>query len=127
MACGRSVTPGPGTPIAAPAGPRRRSESGSAGHLPGMIRAVSSRWRRFFSPLTVVLAAVAVFVLLLVAVRTQWLPLEDADHGAADGLNNLVAGEPAALAIIKAVTFLGSSGVLWTVVGLAAAGLALRR
>jgi undecaprenyl-diphosphatase len=38
-----------------------------------------------------------------------------------------VAGDHALVTVVKAVTWLGSDGVLWTVIGAAAAGLALRR
>jgi undecaprenyl-diphosphatase len=64
---------------------------------------------------------------LLVLVRLQWAPLESVDHGAAARLNSLVAGHAAAVSIVKAVTWLGSSGVLWTLVGIAVVVLAIRR
>src|SRR6201986_4439573 len=83
--------------------------------------------RRSLAPLAVVSAAAFVFALLLVLVRLQWAPLESADHGAAARLNSLVAGHAAVVSVVKAVTWLGSSGVLWTVTGVAAAVLALRR
>jgi undecaprenyl-diphosphatase len=92
-----------------------------------MAWTVAGRWRRFFSPLTLILAAAAVFVLLLVAVRTQWGPLESADHDTASSLNSLIAGQSVAVAVVKAVTFLGSTGVLWVVIVAAATVLAIRR
>jgi undecaprenyl-diphosphatase len=92
-----------------------------------MMSVVAGRWRRFFSPLTLMLGAAAVFVLLLVAVRTQWAPLESVDHDTASSLNSLIAGNSVAVAVVKAVTFLGSNGVLWTVILGAAALLAIRR
>ena len=64
---------------------------------------------------------------LLLLVRLQWAPLESADHGAAAWLNSLVAGHPALVSVVKAVTWLGSSGVLWTLTGTAARVLAIRR
>jgi undecaprenyl-diphosphatase len=77
--------------------------------------------------LIVVIAATLVFTVLLIAVRLRWSPLEAADHDAAARLNSLVAGHPALVTVIKAVTWLGSNGVLWTVLGVAAAVLAVRR
>src|ERR1700684_2510984 len=83
--------------------------------------------RRTLAPLAVVTAAAFVFALLLVLVRAQWTPLESADHGAAAPLNSLVARHTAVVSVVKAVTWLGSSGVLWTMIGLAVVVLAIRR
>jgi undecaprenyl-diphosphatase len=83
--------------------------------------------RRILGPLALITAAAFVFALLLLLVRLQWAPLESVDRGAADRLNSLVAGHPAAVSIIKAVTWLGSGGVLWTLTMAAALLLALRR
>ncbi|HEX6526315.1 MAG TPA: phosphatase PAP2 family protein [Streptosporangiaceae bacterium] len=83
--------------------------------------------RRTLAPLVVVTAAALLFALLLLLVRLQWAPLESADHGAAARLNSLVAGDSVAVSIVKAVTWLGSGGVLWTLIGAAAVVLALRR
>jgi undecaprenyl-diphosphatase len=74
-----------------------------------------------------VTAAALLFAFLLLLVRLQWAPLESADHRAAAGLNSLIAGHPAAVRIVKTVTWLGSSGVLWTLIGPAAVVLAIRR
>jgi hypothetical protein len=68
------------------------------------------------APLITVTAAALVFVILLIAVRLQWAPLETADHGAATSINGLVAGNATLVSVVKAVTFLGSNGVLWTVI-----------
>jgi undecaprenyl-diphosphatase len=83
--------------------------------------------RRTLAPLVIVTAAALLFALLLLLVRLQWAPLESADHGAATRLNSLVAGHSVAVSIVKAVTWLGSGGVLWTLIGAAAVVLALRR
>jgi len=83
--------------------------------------------RGSLAPLVVVTAAALVFATLLVLVRLQWAPLESADHGAATRINGLVAGHAAAVAVVKGITWLGSSGVLWTVIGAAALLLAFRR
>jgi undecaprenyl-diphosphatase len=83
--------------------------------------------RRALAPLAIVTAAAFLFAFLLIVVRLQWGPLEAADHRAATGLNSLVAGHAAAVSVVKAVTWLGSSGVLWTVTGTAAVVLAIRR
>ena len=86
-----------------------------------------SRRRRSLAPLAAVTAAALIFAVLLVLVRLRWAPLEAADHDAATGINGLIAGNAALVAVVKAVTWLGSDGVLWTVVGAAAVVLALRR
>jgi undecaprenyl-diphosphatase len=83
--------------------------------------------RRTLAPLVIVTAAALLFTLLLLLVRLRWAPLESADHGAATGLNSLIAGHPVAVSIVKAVTWLGSGGVLWTLTGAAAVVLAIRR
>jgi undecaprenyl-diphosphatase len=83
--------------------------------------------RRRLVPLAVVTVAALVFALLLVLVRLRWAPLESADHGAAARLNSLIAGHAALLAVVKAVTWLGSGGVLWTLIGAAVVVLAIRR
>src|SRR5579859_6084309 len=83
--------------------------------------------RRTLAPLAIVTAAAFLFAALLLLVRLQWAPLESADHRAAAALNSLVAGYPAGVSVIKAVTWLGSGGVLWAVTGLAVVVLAIRR
>src|SRR6201993_5077593 len=83
--------------------------------------------RRRLAPLAVVTVAALVFALLLVLVRLRWAPLESADHGAAARINSLIAGHAALLAVVKAVTWLGSGGVLWTLIGAAVIILAIRR
>src|ERR1700730_12118008 len=83
--------------------------------------------KRSLAPLAVVTAAAFVFAVLLVLVRLRWAPLESADHGAAARLNSIVAGHAAVVSVVKAVTWLGSSGVLWTLIGQAAVALAIRR
>jgi undecaprenyl-diphosphatase len=79
------------------------------------------------APLIAVTAAAVVFTVLLILVRLQWPPLESVDHDAAARLNRLVAGHNALVTAIKAVTWLGSDGVLWAVIGAAAVVLALRK
>ncbi|HEX4657277.1 MAG TPA: phosphatase PAP2 family protein [Streptosporangiaceae bacterium] len=83
--------------------------------------------RRTLTPLVTVTVAALVFAVLLVLVRLQWPPLESIDHGAAARINHLIAGSHALVTVVKAVTWLGSNGVLWVVIGAAAAGLALRK
>ena len=83
--------------------------------------------RRTPAPLAAVTAAAFVFALLLILVRLNWAPLESVDHSAAARLNSLVAGHSAVVSVIKAVTWLGSNGALWTLTGLAVAVLAIRR
>jgi len=88
---------------------------------------VPASTRRSLVPLALVTAAALLFALLLLLVRLRWAPLESADHGAATRLNSLVAGHSVAVSIVKAVTWLGSGGVLWTLIGAAAVVLAFRR
>ena len=79
------------------------------------------------APLVTVTVAALVFGLLLIAVRLQWAPLESADHGAATSINSLIAGNATLVSVVKAVTFLGSNGVLWAVIAAATVILAIRR
>ena len=95
------------------------------GSQPPMPTATATRGR--LTPLAVVTVAALVFGLLLVFVRLQWAPLESADHTAAARINDLIAGHAALVSVVKAVTWLGSDGVLWTVIGVAAVALAIRR
>ncbi len=88
---------------------------------------LSAAARRNLAPLGAVTAAAVIFALLLLLVRLQWAPLESADHHAAAGLNGLVAGHSAVIGVVKAVTWLGSGGVLWTLIGAAVVLLAIRR
>src|SRR5215472_11598576 len=88
---------------------------------------VPAATRHTLAPLAIVPAAALLFALLLLLVRLQWAPLESADHGAASRLNSLIAGHSAVVSIVKAITWLGSSGVLWTLTGAAAVVLAIRR
>src|SRR5579863_2112437 len=85
------------------------------------------RAHRGFAPLATVTIAAAVFTVLLILVRLRWAPLESVDHGAAARINDLVAGNSTLITVVKAVTWLGSDGVLWAVVGVAALVLAIRR
>jgi undecaprenyl-diphosphatase len=79
------------------------------------------------APLVTVTVAALVFAILLIAVRLQWAPLESADHGAAASINSLIAGHATLVTVVRAVTFLGSNGVLWTVIAAATVILAIRR
>jgi undecaprenyl-diphosphatase len=83
--------------------------------------------RRTIGPLVTVTAVTLLFVLLLPLVRPQWAPLESIGHSAAVRLNSLVAGHPTVVSVVKAVTWLGSGGVLWTLTGTAAVVLTIRR
>jgi undecaprenyl-diphosphatase len=83
--------------------------------------------RRGSAPLITVTSAALVFTILLILVRLQWRPLESADRNAAASINQLLAGHATLVSVVKAVTWLGSDGVLWTVIGAAAIILALRR
>ena len=103
-------------------------ESGKAvPNLPTPAPPGSVRRRHGLAPVVGVTIAALVFAVLLVLVRLQWAPLESADHGAATRLNGLIAGHRPVVAVVKAITWLGSSGVLWTVIGALAVVLAIRR
>jgi undecaprenyl-diphosphatase len=91
------------------------------------LRKLSPRDRRGLVPLITVAVSAVVFVVLLVLVASQWPPLESVDHRTAARLNDLVSGHPAVVAVIKAVTTLGSTPVLAGVVALALLYLAIRR
>ena len=101
--------------------------AGGVGSLVLMSSHTLGRRRRSLAPLAAVTAAALIFAVLLVMVRLRWAPLEAADHDAATGINGLIAGNATLVAVVKAVTWLGSDGVLWTVVGASAVVLALRR
>jgi len=85
------------------------------------------RQRHSLAPLASATVAALTFAVLLVLVRLRWPPLESADHGAAVGVNGLIAGDAPFVTAVKAVTWLGSSGVLWTVAGALAIILAIRK
>src|SRR5262245_17323692 len=101
--------------------------AGRAGSLALMPASALDRPRRGLAPPIAATAAATVFATLLVLVRLRWPPLESVDHGVAAGINGLIAGSAPLVTAVKAVTWLGSSGVLWTVVLAAAVILALRR
>jgi undecaprenyl-diphosphatase len=82
--------------------------------------------RRLASPV-IISAAALIFALLLVLVRLKWAPMESADHTAAARINGLIAGQRTLVTVVKAVTWLGSTGVLWTLIGAAAVTMAIRR
>ena len=92
-----------------------------------MATQTHDRGGRSLTPLITVTGAALLFTILLVLVRLQWVPLESVDHGAAADLNSAVSGHKTLVSVIKAITWLGSDGVLWTVTGAAAVLLAVRR
>jgi undecaprenyl-diphosphatase len=92
-----------------------------------MPTGTSGRRQRSLAPLVTVTVAAMVFTILLILVRLQWAPLESADHGVAADINSLIAGNAAAVTVVRAVTWLGSSGVLWTVIAAATLIVAIRR
>jgi undecaprenyl-diphosphatase len=102
-------------------------KASARGNVPVMATAHLHRPSRGLAALAAVTIGAAVFTVLLVLVRLRWAPLESLDHGAAARINDLVAGNSALVTVVKAVTWLGSDGVLWTVVGVAAAILAIRK
>ena len=101
-------------------------KASAVGNVP-VMSVTPHRGHRGLAPLATVTIAAAVFAVLLILVRLQWAPLESVDHGAAARINNLVAGNSTLITVVKAVTWLGSDGVLWAVVGVAALVLAIRK
>ena len=88
---------------------------------------IRRRSRRSLAALATVTVAALVFAILLVAVRLQWPPLESADHGAAASINRLIAGDHLLIAVVRAVTWLGSTAMLSAVIAATAILLAIRR
>jgi undecaprenyl-diphosphatase len=79
--------------------------------------AVAHRNRRRLTATAAVAACGFAFGVLLLLVRFQWPPLESVDHGLATDLNRAVAGDRILVAVLRAVTTLGSPGVVtWAVV-----------
>lgn len=85
------------------------------------------RTRAGLGPLVGVSTAAFVFAVLLVLVRAQWAPLESLDRGVATGLNDAVSGDSLIVKALKVITWLGSDGVLWTVVLAGTVVAAVRR
>lgn len=77
--------------------------------------------------IAVVGGAALLFGLLLIAVRVRWVPLESVDGGVARHLNSAIADHPAWVQVMRWLSWLGSSGVLFWLAGIAAGILALRR
>lgn len=67
-------------------------------------------------PIVAVSAAAFLFAVLLVLVRTNWAPLESVDHGIAAHLNSAVASHSIIVTVLRRITWLGSDGVLWTLI-----------
>jgi undecaprenyl-diphosphatase len=86
-----------------------------------------SGFRAVFLRLAALAGAALTFAMLLIAVRVRWVPLESVDQGMALRLNAAVAGHPLIVQVLKAVSRLGSTGVLSWLVGMAALLLAVRR
>lgn len=72
-------------------------------------------------------ASAFAFAALLLLVRMGWPPLESVDRSIADRFNRLVTDESPLLFVFKGITWLGSNGVLWSVIVGATVILAIRR
>jgi undecaprenyl-diphosphatase len=92
-----------------------------------MSRRTVARSRRDLVPLIVVTLAAAIFTILIILVRLRWRPLESVDHSAAARINELIAGHAGLIAVIKAITLLGSTAVLSGLIGVAVIFLLIRR
>jgi undecaprenyl-diphosphatase len=71
--------------------------------------------------------AAALFGVLVMLVRAQWLPLESVDHGLAEALNRAVADRHWLVVALSYVSRLGSYGMLGWLVGIASVLLLVRR
>ena len=78
-------------------------------------------------PIVGVTVAALLFTVLLILVRTQWAPLESVDHGIASHLNSAVAAHADVLRVLRGITWLGSDGVLWTLIVAGIVVLLIRR
>src|SRR5262249_56646305 len=99
----------------------------AVGSLGFMSSRARGRRRSGLAPLAAVTAAALIFAVLLVLVRLRWPPLESADHGAAAGVNGLIAGNATLVAVVKAGARLGSGGVRSSGVWASAARAVRRR
>jgi undecaprenyl-diphosphatase len=73
-----------------------------------------------------VAGAAALFGLLAILVRVQWLPLESVDHGTAAALNRAVAGQRPLIVVLRYVSRLGSHGTLGWLIAIAGILLVVR-
>lgn len=88
-------------------------------------RQAGSARSRLITPIAIALSAFF-FVVLLLLVRARWSPLERLDHAVAAHLNAAVADHPAIVGVLRAITWTGSTGVLWTLIVVASLILAIR-
>jgi undecaprenyl-diphosphatase len=100
---------------------------GITAHMPALKAPARHVPRSRLFPLIAVTVSTFVFTVLLILVRTQWSPLESVDHSLATALNNLVADRPTALSVLRAITWMGSNTVLWTLVVAGLIVLGVRR
>jgi undecaprenyl-diphosphatase len=77
--------------------------------------------------LMVIVAAAIGFGVLLVLVRLHWAPLQTADWGIADGLNQAVASRSSVVKVLETVTTLGGNAAIWWLATVGAACLLIRR
>jgi undecaprenyl-diphosphatase len=83
--------------------------------------------RRSLIGLAAVIAAATGFGLLLLLVRSGWPPLTSFDRGAADTLNQAVAGNRIVVTVLTAITNLGARTILFWLVTVSAAVMLIRR
>lgn len=77
--------------------------------------------------LVCVLAAGAVFALLLAGVAFRWAPLRAVDTAVVDDLNAAVSARPWTVSVLQFVTDLGSSQLAWLLLAVAVTWLLVRR
>ncbi|MEV6845685.1 phosphatase PAP2 family protein [Actinoplanes sp. NPDC051411] len=68
-----------------------------------------------------------IFVALMISVRLQWVPLSSVDRGIAADLNSAIANHAGWVRVMRALSWMGSTGVLFWITGGAALVLAVRR
>src|SRR6478609_11495293 len=95
--------------------------------MPAMCLPARHGDRARLLPLIAVSASAFLFAILLILVRAQWSPLESVDHSVAADLNGVVADQPMALRVLRAITWMGSGAALWASVTAGLIVLAVRR
>jgi undecaprenyl-diphosphatase len=93
-------------------GPPRRIERFTGRSLLGLVGLV---------------VAGTLFGLMIILVRSNWEPLENLDHGAAAGLNDVVSNSKIMVGVLQAITGLGGTLVVWWVVLVGAVAMLIRR
>jgi len=95
--------------------------------LPAKEKAAARFGGRSFVSFAAVFAIATAFAILLILVRSKWAGLLNIDNGVAEDLHDFVHSRPGFASALRAVSFVGSSVVWWSVLALVAGWLAYRR